>query len=163
VATKSLGDGYAVVLHGDASYNGGAGASVLELRYSSVPVFWATQEGETPAELGCSPHPARHCVVVDYSGAHGAVGRLWRIVGSTLEAADEVTSATPEMHAVDLEGNGSIDVQALQNNYEPDYATGKVYWQTWTSDGESLTSTGCGPAASTAPPPPTAPLTGVCG
>lgn len=161
-ASGDVGDGYTLVLR--SGPGSGSGASVLELRYRGVSVFWTVKDDETPYELACSATPQKRCVVVDYTGAHAAVGRLWKVMGNTLVAGGTATSDTPGMHATDLNKDGYVDVVALQNDYTPDYATGKVYWQTWVSNGQSLVSTGCSAKASgDLPPQPVTPQTGSCG
>ena len=57
---------------------------------------------------------------------------------------------------------GWCDVVTAINTYEPSYATGTVYWQTYQSTGNAFESTGCTPAAHALPAEPTAPLTGIC-
>lgn len=162
VASGDVGDGYRVVLRGDASGAGGLGVSAVELAYQGTSVFWVVNEGETPAGIECSAEPAKNCVTVAYVGAHGAIARSWKVVGNTLAASGEAQSSTPNMQSADLNGDGYVDARGLQSTYEPDHATGKVFWQTWTSDGSTLASTGCGPQASTKPPAPTTPQSGAC-
>lgn len=163
VASVELGDGYSFVLRANASYNGGFGAGIVELTKGATPVFWYGKDGESPGGLSCSTGGALpNCIVVAYVGAHGAVGTVWVFAGGTLHRGGAADSDSPNLQGKDLNGDGLVDVEALQNNYTPNYATGQVYWQTWLSDGAKLTSTGCGSPSKSPPPAPSAPLKGKC-
>src|SRR5439155_15823771 len=97
-----------------------------------------------------------------YVGAHGSTSTLWAFAKQRLTKGATVNSDTPSMFARDLNADGLLDVVAQQNNYTPDYATGKVQWQTWLSDGSNLTSTGCTPLTTAPAPRPTSAVTGKC-
>jgi hypothetical protein len=163
VDSVALGNGYVIILRGNDGYGGGAGASVVELTSGGVPVFWSATANETPGGLACSTAGATpNCVVVDYTGAHASVATAWTLARGTLHRGATVSSDTPGMSGRDLDADGFVDVVALQNDYTPDYATGKVYWQTWVSDGNHLTGTGCTSPSHTPTPAPTQPVSGSC-
>jgi hypothetical protein len=163
VDSVALGHGYVIILRGNDGYGGGAGASVVELTSGGVPVFWSAAASETPGGLACSAAGAMpNCVVVDYTGAHASVATVWALARGTLHRGATVSSDTPGMSGRDLNADGFVDVVALQNDYTPDYATGKVYWQTWVSDGNHLTATGCTSPTHTPSPAPTQPVSGSC-
>lgn len=143
----------------------GIGSAFLELTENGTPVQWNELKDEIPAELTCNiAGSVRNCVLVTYVGAHGANAYPVLFDGSTLRIGLAVNTDTPELHAKDLDGDNRLDAYGLQNNYDPSYASGKVQWQTFqrSGDGTAFTSTGCGPLASAAPPPPSALLTGTC-
>jgi hypothetical protein len=160
-----LGGGFTIVLHGNVSAYGGVGAAIIEFRQGGTPTYWRVFEGDTPSEMACDvAGPVRNCVVIDYVGAHAATAYPIVLVDQGLWVGEPVGTDTPGLHAGDLDGDNRIDVYGLQNNYEPDYATGKVAWQTWqrSTDGTAFRSTGCGPFVRRARPTPTAFLTGAC-
>jgi hypothetical protein len=62
-----------------------------------------------------------------------------------------------------VKNRNDLDLQVAVNNYEPDYAGGGTYWQTWLLYKQAYVSTGCtttvyGPE----PTPPPAPVDGAC-
>ena len=164
LATASLGNGFVAILRSGQATDGSVGASVLELTQNGVAVDWHAVNGETPAHLTCLAGAAGNCVVVDEVGAHGATATVWRLGLNSAKLTKSATAQadTPSMSGRDLNGDGFMDVVGLQNDYTPDYATGKVQWQTWLFDGKNLSSTGCTPLATSPPPRPTAAVTGAC-
>jgi hypothetical protein len=161
--SSSVSAPFTVIVRTNPAYGNGQGATILELTDSGVPVSWYVVPAETPAEITCSSTPNEaNCVLVDHVGAHGSDAIVFRISGGTLKRGSTVVASTPEMHAGDLNDDGWIDAAGLQNNGSPDYVTGKVYWQTWVSDGLRLNSTGCTALASTPGPQPTTPARGNC-
>ena len=161
----NVGSGYLVAAFSAPSASSGVGASVLMLARDEVPVYWHLIDGETPGELLCkvATGTLRNCVLVDYVGAHAAIAYPLVVDGDKLDIGKSVGTDTPGLHAADLDHDLLVEVYGLNNNYKPDYASGHVQWQTWqrTTDG-ALTSTGCGPLATSAPPVPTTFLTGSC-
>jgi hypothetical protein len=145
------------------AFDGGVGATIVELTNDGVPVYWATIGGEMPVQLTCSTSPDKsNCVLIDSVGAHGSNVTVWRLGGATLHRGSTVASDSPDMRALDLNGDGWVDAEGLQNTHNPGNASGTVYWQTWISDGTHLTSTGCTPPSSSQPSAPAAPVTGTC-
>ena len=161
--STTLGAPYAVVVRSNPAYANGTGATIVELTAAGVPVGWTVLPSESPSEITCSSTPSQsNCVLVDHVGAHRSDAIVFRLAGGALRRGGTVAAATPEMHARDLNGDGWVDAAGLQNTGVPDYATGKVYWQTWASDGTGLRSTGCTGLAASAPPVPTTLLHGSC-
>lgn len=161
-ATIGLQNGYEILLRNGTSTTAPV-SSVVELTQRGVPVAWFVADGEQPAHIACSiTNQQGSCVVVNEVGAHGSDAIAFVFTGTALQRGDTVTASTPEMFPRDLNADGTIDAEGLQNDYTPDYATGKVQWQTWTSNGLHFTSTGCGPKSSVAPPRPTTLQTGPC-
>jgi hypothetical protein len=157
--TFDAGHGYVLSVHSSPT------AAVLELARDGTPVYWRVFDYETPAEFMCViVLSVPDCVLVDFTGAHAAIAHPIVLAGPFISVGKAVTSDTPEVHALDLDGDTWLDVYGLQNNYEPDYASGQVQWQTWqrTKYGTALVSTGCGTLASTAEPAPSTLLTGAC-
>jgi hypothetical protein len=163
VLSSSLISPYSVIVRANSAYGGGAGATIVELTASGVAVSWTVRPGESPAQISCQSSPDRsNCVLVDNVGAHGSTATVLRLAGGTLAVGSSVVATTPQMQATDVNHDGWVDAIGLQNTLKPDYATGTVYWQTWTSNGTQLTSTGCTPPTHTPPSPPSAPLLGQC-
>ena len=154
---------FAVIVRTNPAYANGTGAAIVELTRSDVPVGWYVVPGESPSEITCSTTASQsNCVLVDHVGAHGSDAIVFRLVGQALQRGSTVLAATPDMHASDLDGDGWVDAAGLQNTGVPNYATGRVYWQTWVSDGIRLRTTGCTSPAGSAPPAPTTLLRGSC-
>jgi len=170
VKSWNVGGGYLVAAFSAPNAANGLGASVMMLARDEVPVYWRAINGETPGELLCkvasggAGGTVRNCVMVDYVGAHAATARSMIVSADELDFGTTVGTDTPGLHAADLDHDLLVDVYGLNNNYKPDYASGHVQWQTWrrSADGATLTDTGCGPLAASAPPPPTTFLTGSC-
>ncbi len=162
VATSPLDGGYRATVYSAPSPSGAAAATVTELSLGTVPVYWHVTDDANPSQLSCSPAPRPNCGLALFVGAHAseAVGLLR--VGEGFQPYGQANSNTPTTKVGDLNGDGWIDVSAIQNTYRPSYATAKVYWQTSTSDGTTYTSTGCGTPSHQPPPAPAAPLTGTC-
>lgn len=120
---------------------------------------------ESPAQLSCQTRGEQsNCILVDLVGAHGSIAHLIRDNNGSVVLGATASASTPTMAANDLNGDGWVDVVALQNDYQPSYVNGHVYWQTWLSDGTALKSSGCSGKSTVAEaaPAPTAPLTGSC-
>jgi hypothetical protein len=157
-----LGDGYTVTLYTGSSAGGAVGSTVLELDSAGTPVFWQVTKDQIAGDLACSPRPMPNCVVVAGVGAHASVATGYTRQLNRLVKYGNVPSDTPSTDPIDLNGDGLIDVVTAINTYEPSYATGKVFWQTFQSTGTSFESTGCTKPAFNLPPEPSAPLTGTC-
>jgi hypothetical protein len=156
-----LGGGYTIVLRRSAD---GLNAYVA-LVTGSATVQWHTFPYQYAGELHCNiAGSVRNCVVINGVGAHASAAYPVLFDGAWLHIGEAATSDTPVIDAYDIDGDNRLDVAALQNNYTPSYANGKVQWQTWrrSTDGTSWKSTGCGPLAAAPPPRPNAFLTGAC-
>lgn len=162
VRTADLGDGYTVTLYSASNSGGAFGSAVLELRLGRVPVFWRVADEQVAGDLACSPHPVPNCVVVAGVGAHASLADGFTRRLNKLVKFGEISSDTPSTDPADLNGDGLVDVVTAINTYQPSYATGTVYWQTFQSTGSSFESTGCTKPQHALPPEPTAPLTGTC-
>jgi hypothetical protein len=162
IASGDLGAGYAATVYSGPSPSGQVGAEYLQLTLAGVSVFWKVTDGYNPGQLACSPIPSPNCVVEDSFGAHASSARGLIRLGNKLVQFDEAPSDTPVTDVLDLNGDGWIDVRSMQNTYDPDYATGKVYWLTALSDGTKFAVTGCTPPKKAPGPKPTAPVSGTC-
>jgi hypothetical protein len=163
VGTASLDDGYQVVVFSAPSPSGGVAATVTALSHDRVAVYWHVTDNASPSQVACSAAPRPNCGLALFVGAHAseAIGLLRD--GDGFRPYAEADSNTPTTKVGDLNGDGWIDVAAIQNTYRPSYATGKVYWQTSTSNGSRYISTGCTPPShNPSTTAPTAPLTGSC-
>jgi hypothetical protein len=157
-----LGNGYTVTLYSGSESGGAVASAVIELSADDVPVFWHVTAEAVAGDITCSPQPMPNCVVVTGVGAHASVATGYTRQLNKLVKYGEVSSDTPSTDPVDLNGDGLVDVVTAINTYEPSYATGTVYWQTYQSTGTAFASTGCTKAQHTLPAEPTAPLTGTC-
>jgi hypothetical protein len=161
--TGDLGNGYLAVLRSGRPTSNGFGSSIVELTHHGVAVYWHVTDDEAPGSIACKGGVTLpNCIVVDYLGAHASNATVWALSGGTLHKGATVTVDSPGADGRNLNGDDFVDAIGLQNDYNPDYATGHVQWQTWVSDGHHLTSTGCTALSATAPPRPTAPATGTC-
>lgn len=162
IRSADLDGGYTATVYSGPSPSGQLAAEYLQLALGGVSVFWKVTDGYSPGQLVCSPTPAPNCAVEDGFGAHASSARGLARIGNALIQFDEATSDTPITDVQDLNGDGWIDVVSVQNTYEPDYATGKVFWMTSLSNGKKFIATGCTPAKKKLAPKPSAPVSGTC-
>jgi hypothetical protein len=161
--SASLTAPYTVAVWAAPASAGNLPAAVVELAANGAAVSWTTLANQSPSQLSCISDPGRsNCVIVGTTGAHSSVASVWRLTAGALVQGASVQAATPTMQAGDLNSDGWVDVAGLQNDYTPNYAAGKEYWQTWRSDGVQLTSTGCTAPSHSVGNPPTVLLTGNC-
>jgi hypothetical protein len=163
--SASLTAPYGIAVWSNPNFNGVA-VTIVELTRNGVPVTWQGKPDQTPSQLSCITSDHSNCVLVDLTGAHGSIASVWRLVGdasgASLVHGASAQAATPTMQAADLDHDGWVDVAGLQNDYTPSYAAGRVYWQTWKSDGTRLMSTGCSAPSHTRPAAPSAFESGNC-
>jgi hypothetical protein len=162
VASAGLDGDYRVTVYAAPSPTGAVAATVTELARAGVPVYWHVTDDASPSRLMCSPTPQPNCGLSVFVGAHASEGFALLRAGDALALFGQANSETPTTKVVDLDADGWVDVATVRNTYRPSYATGKVYWQTFTADGRRLTATGCTAPTHELPPTPTAPLTGPC-
>jgi hypothetical protein len=160
--SADLGDGYTATLYSGSSAGGAVASTVLELSLGGRSVSWQVTDEQVAGDLACSPTPAPNCVVVAGLGAHASVATGYTRRLNALVKYDDVTSDTPSTDPVDLNGDGLVDVVTAINTYQPSYATGTVYWQTFQSTGSAFQSTGCTAPQQVLAPEPAGPLTGAC-
>lgn len=160
--SASLSGSFTVVVRTNPDYESGKGAIVLELTDADVPISWYVLPGETPVAITCSSDPrVANCVLVDRVGAGASDAIVWRLTAGTLQRGSTVLASTTHMQALDLNHDGLIDAAGLQNATRPG-DSGKVYWQTWLSDGLHLATSGCTAPDVQAPPVPSAPERANC-
>jgi hypothetical protein len=160
--------GDVVILLRTGTASGFPTSSVVEVTLHKVPVYWHAVDGDQPSRLACNSvtsgsNTTTTCIVVDLMGAHSSSATLYRYAQGQMQLGSRVETNTPTMTTADLNGDGALDVAGLRDNETPNYAQGKVQWQTWTSGGSQLTPTGCTALASTPPPAPKIPASGTCG
>jgi len=139
---------------------------VLELLDHGVTVqWWISPQGDGwNGRLTCEVRgPEPNCVLVDSVGMHSNVAEMVILrAGRLIHPTDAaVTTDVTGMRAVDLDGDRYLDVIGSTNDYQPNYAQGHNYWQTFQYRDGSLASTGCAPQPQGAPAP-THLLTGSC-
>jgi hypothetical protein len=144
------------------SPSGQLAAAYLQLLHDGAAVWQSVVDGYSPGLVQCSPNPTPNCTVVFAVGAHSSAAQLYVRSGDTLRKVAEISADTPVTNPLDLDGDGWIDAYSAQNTYQPSYATGKVYWQTFRAGPTGLRSTGCSPPRRRLPPDPTQFLDGAC-
>ncbi|WP_328604852.1 hypothetical protein OG943_33120 [Amycolatopsis sp. NBC_00345] len=103
----------------------------------------------------------RTCVVGYDQGAHSS-----GVTGLSLQPGQGITVGTAV--GGDAPGatlhryGGTAGAALLDSTYDPDYATGPHYWQTYRTVGGQLVSTGCTTPSTSPTPSPAVPVTGVC-
>jgi hypothetical protein len=162
VGSAPLDHGYQVTIYSAPSPGGGVAATVTELSLDRVPVYWHVTDDASASQVACSPAPQPNCGLAVFVGAHASEALGLLRVGNGFQPYARADSNTPTTKIADLNGDGWIDVAAIQNTYQPSYAAGQVYWQTSTSNGRHFASTGCSVPSREPSAAPTAPLTGSC-
>jgi hypothetical protein len=157
-------DGYQIVLRSGTSDLTGSITAVVELLTGGVPTLWNTEADEYQPHLECSTRtPHLHCVVLAGVGAHSSQAQLYLVSDGRFVLPPPITTDTPGIAAQDLDGDGDLDLQVPVNDYQPDYATGGMYWQTWLLKSQSYSLSGCTATVyNEMPPVPTAPVFGAC-
>lgn len=157
-------DGYQIVLRQGIPNTPGAVTSVVELLVNGVPAQWHTESDEYDPHLTCSTRtPHLHCVLAAVVGAHSAQAQLYLASDGRFVLPQPVVTDTPDIRAVDLDGDGDLDLQVAVNDYEPDYADGGTYWQTWRLYNQAYIRTGCTATAyGQEPTPPSTLIYGAC-
>lgn len=139
---------------------------VVELLHERVAVQWwvAPQGDGWNGSLTCmSGAPEPNCDLIDSLGMHAAVAEMLILRNGRLvhPARAEAITNSVGMRAADLNGDGYLDVIGISNDYQPDFAQGHDYWQTFRYHDGQLTVTGCARKSRHALPP-TRLLTGSC-
>ena len=150
--TVSLGGGYAISLWHAGTLGDFRTKPVVGLSHDGVAVqwwLWPAGDGWSGA-LSCH---AQQCVLTDGDGAHSAVAQVMLLRDGRLVAPARaaVVADLPTVLPRDLDGDGDLDVVALDSDYTPNFAEGHQFWNTYRFNGYELTSTGCMPK--TGPPP----------
>ncbi|MGI8695067.1 MAG: hypothetical protein ACR2JQ_00155 [Mycobacteriales bacterium] len=160
---SSVKDTYQIVLR-----QGGSGTlgtdTVVELTRGGVPVGWAVQPDTYTARMNCSTKTEHlHCVVMTGVGAHAEAADLYLAVDGGFVHPPTIVTDTSGIEATDLDGDGDLDLAVPVNDYQPDYADGGVYFQTFLLQHQAYVLTGCSATVRNQfPPTPTGPLHGSC-
>ena len=118
--------------------------AVLEFEVGGVPVDWEPIDDVEQPELRCSTSTEHlHCVVIAAVGAHGSEADLFLADGSVVTRVPSVTSGSPGIEALDLDGDGDLDLAVPADDYIPNYADGGQYWVTFELSHKAYVRTGC--------------------
>ncbi len=118
--------------------------AVLEFEVGGVPVDWEPIDYVEQPELRCSTSTEHlHCVVIAAVGAHGSEADLFLADGSVVTRVAPVTSGSPGIEALDLDGDGDLDLAVPADDYIPNYADGGQYWVTFELSHKAYVRTGC--------------------
>ncbi|MCP2169575.1 hypothetical protein [Goodfellowiella coeruleoviolacea] len=112
----------------------------------------------------CAPDgDSQRCVVSFAFAMQGrAVAALRVHPDHGITPTDTVEGEAIDPVLVDLDGNGRADAVLRRSTYEPDFATGPQYWETWVEADGVFTHTGCTEPVAGDQPVPTHPATGPC-
>ena len=117
------------------------------------------------ATLRCLATAAEpNCVVVAEVGAHAGSAEVVLLRAGALIAPAQASAVfdSGEPTAADLDHDGLLDLLGVENDYQPNFATGHNYWASYRLVGAALHQTGCRPVSSPPQPAPTTLLTGHC-
>jgi hypothetical protein len=147
-----------------------------ELNYHSRPVVELTR-GRAAVQWWISPHgdgwngsltcltgePEPNCALIDSLGMHADVAETLILRAGRLvhPARAEAITNSVGMRVADLNRDGYLDVIGTSNDYQPNFAQGHDYWQTFRYHDGRLTLTGCARQLKSVPAP-TRLLTGTC-
>jgi hypothetical protein len=165
--TVSLGGGYAISVWHAGRTGDFDTLPVLELSRNGVAAQWwlAPNGFGSSGALTCRAHaPEPHCVFTDGAGAHSSIAQLLLVRSGRLVAPKQayVEADLPTVLARDLDGDGYLDVIALDSDYTPNFAQSHLFWNTFRFAGGQYTSTGCQPRTSPNAPAPTQFVSGHC-
>ncbi|MDQ2958302.1 MAG: VCBS repeat-containing protein, partial [Actinomycetota bacterium] len=120
---------------------------VLELLSGGVHLsWWVGQLGYGwSAQLHCLATPAEpNCVVTAAAGAHAGSAEVVLLRAGTLISPPQasVTFDGGAPVAADLDHDGRLDVLGVENDYQPNYASGHNFWASYRLSGDALHQTG---------------------
>lgn len=150
--TASLGSGYAISIWHAGKPGDYRSKPVVELSRDGVAVqwwLWPIGHGWSGA-LACH---GQQCVLTDGDGVHSSAAQVVLLRGGRLVTPPRasVVADLPTVLARDLDGDGDLDVVALDSDYTPNFAQGHLFWHTFRFEDDRLASTGCVPKSGSAP------------
>lgn len=96
------------------------GGAVVELDVDGVPIDWEPIDYVEQPQLRCSTSTEHlRCVVVASVGAHGSEADLFLADGTVVTRLPPITTGSPGIEALDLDGDGDLDLAVPANDYEP--------------------------------------------
>jgi hypothetical protein len=164
--TVNLTSGWTVRLWRGGDQQNYASRPVVELLHNKVAVqWWISPRGDGwNGSLTClTSGPEPNCDLIDSLGMHAEVAEMLILRAGRLvhpPGAEAITNSVG-MRAADLNRDGYLDVIGTSNDYLPNFAQGRVYWQTFRYEDGRLTVTGCARQSNNAPAPGRL-LTGTC-
>lgn len=165
--SESLGGGYEITIWHAGRVGDFRTEPVVELARDGRAVqWWLWPRGYGwAAELTCrAAAPEPHCILTDGDGAHSSVAQMVLLRSGRLAVPPgaAVVADLPTIISRDLDGDGYLDVVALDSDYTPNFAQGHLFWNTFRFAGGQLMSTGCVPRTSPTDPPPSRTASGLC-
>ncbi|MEO6504156.1 MAG: hypothetical protein ABIQ09_19895 [Jatrophihabitantaceae bacterium] len=168
-----LGGGYSVRLWSSAAPTAALAPDrstpVLQLLHDGQHrQWWVGRSGfGWTTKLDCLPaakDAGAHCAVLAEVGSHAGTAELVLLRSGALvsPAQASVSFDGGRPMAADLDHDGWLDVLGTENDYQPNYATGRNYWATYRLADGNLQRTGCLPRRTATEPPPEQLLTGDC-
>lgn len=98
---------------------------------------------------------ASRCAVLLTGGAHSSGAASVLLTGDRgIEITDTVVGSTPNTRLAELDDSPRADLVVEQSTYEPDYATGPRYWETYLEFDGQFVRTGCTEIGAGAPTEP---------
>ncbi|MBI3687316.1 MAG: hypothetical protein HY241_08275 [Actinobacteria bacterium] len=98
-----------------------------------------------------------HCFVAAGLGAHRGVMNVVSVAVdgkmTDLSRNGVFTADTPQIRAVDLDGDGVDEILGMVSDYQPDFATGTDYWIQWVWRAGRYIADGCRQAQPGQPAP----------
>jgi len=163
LSVSEFKDNERIVLRQGSDPAGEDNVAVVELTKGNSLIDWDFETDTYQPNMTCSTQTEHlHCVVVWGVGAHASVAQLYIVENDRFVMPDPVSTDTPGIKGVDLDGDGDLDLIVPINDYEPSYAGGSYYWETMELTQGTYQATGCTPKTRDLAPAPKTWARGTC-